>query len=109
MARYLRILGSILCVLGILGSLWCTVAVIGDETYYDAARAMEKYPGNVLYTTEFKMAEPRHMLLVAGAAASAPAGLILGSICIGISALLRGVVEIRRRSGPQPCGIDCRQ
>ncbi|MFN2375659.1 MAG: hypothetical protein ABR538_03930 [Candidatus Binatia bacterium] len=89
MARYLHGLGSLLCILGIAGSVWCTVGVFGDSAYYGAAKALEKYPGNVLYTTEFKMAEPRHMLLTAGAAASAPLGLILGSICIGISALLR--------------------
>ena len=89
MARYLRVLGSLLCVLGVAGSLWCSQGVIADETYYDAIKAMEKYPNNVLYTTEFKMAEPRHMLMVAGAAASAPVGVILGSICLGLSALLR--------------------
>jgi len=88
MAQYLRGLGFALCFLGIAGSFWCTLGVIGDEVYYDAAKAMEKYPGNVLYTTEFKMAEPRHMLLTAGAFASAPIGLILGSICIGIGTLL---------------------
>jgi hypothetical protein len=43
----------------------------------------------VLYTTELKIAEPRHMLLIAGAFASAPIGFILGSICIGIGAVLR--------------------
>lgn len=89
MAQYLRGLGLMLCFLGIAGTLWCTAGVLGDEAYYDAAKALSKYPGNVLYTTEFKMAEPRHMLLTAGAFASAPIGLILGSICIGISALLR--------------------
>ncbi len=93
MARYLRILGISLCVLGIVGTVWCTVGVIGDETYHDAARAMDKYPGNVLFKTEFKMAEPRHMLLMAGAAASAPVGLILGSICLGIGALLRAAED----------------
>lgn len=91
MAQYLRGLGFLLCFLGIAGTLLCTFGVVGDEVYYDAARALEKYPGNVLYTTEFKMAEPRHMLLTAGAAASAPLGLILGSICIGIGALLRRI------------------
>lgn len=89
MARTLHFLGSLLCVLGIAGSVWCAIGVAGDETYYGAAKALEKYPGNVLYTTEFKMAEPRHMLLTAGAAASAPVGLILGGICIGIAAVLR--------------------
>ncbi|HEY2773735.1 MAG TPA: hypothetical protein VGK20_06760 [Candidatus Binatia bacterium] len=89
MAKYLRSLGILLCVLGIAGSIWCTAGTVGDDTYYDAARGMDKYPGNVLYKTEFKMAEPRHMLLVAGAFSSAPVGLILGSICLGISALLK--------------------
>jgi hypothetical protein len=88
MARYLRLLGQLLCVLGVVGTLWCGVGVLGDDVYYDAAKAMDKYPGNVLYKTEFKMAEPRHMLLVAGAFASAPVGVILGSICLGISAML---------------------
>jgi len=87
-ARYLVILGAVLAVLGVAGSAWCTLGVFGDEAYYGAAKALEKYPGNVLYTTEFKMAEPRHMLLLAGASASAPLGLILGSLCIGLGMLL---------------------
>lgn len=91
MARYLQTLGYGLCMLGMIGTVWCTIGMLGDEVYYDAARALEKYPGNVLYTTEFKMAEPRHMLLTAGAAASAPIGIILGSICIGIASVLRAV------------------
>lgn len=89
MTQYLRGLGILLCVLGIAGTLWCSVGLVGDETYYNALKAIEKYPNNVLYTTELKMAEPRHMLLTAGAFASAPVGLILGSICLGISAVLR--------------------
>jgi hypothetical protein len=89
MARYLVILGVVLAALGAAGSLWCAHGALHDETYYRAAKALEKYPGNVLYTTEFKMAEPRHMLLLAGAAASAPVGLILGSLCVGVGVLLR--------------------
>lgn len=88
MAGYLKFLGLLLCALGVAGSAYCSWGVLNDDVYYDAAKAFEKYPGNVLYQTEFKMAEPRHMLLTAGAFAAAPAGLILGSICLGISALL---------------------
>jgi hypothetical protein len=94
-AQYLHRLGILLCVLGLAGSAWCTIGVVGDTTYYDAARAMEKYSNNVLYQTEFKMAEPRHMLLLAGASAAAPTGLILGSICIGIAAVLRKLDSAR--------------
>jgi hypothetical protein len=89
MAAYLRSLGLLLCALGVVASVWCTIGVIGDEDYYGALKALEKYPNNVLYTTELKIAEPRHMLLIAGAFASAPIGFILGSICIGIGAVLR--------------------
>jgi hypothetical protein len=95
MTTYLRTLGSLLCILGIAGSLWCGHAAWNDEAYFEARRAWEKYPANVLYTTEFKMTEPRHMLLVAGASASAPVGLILGSICLGIAAVLRRFDEWR--------------
>jgi hypothetical protein len=96
MARYLHNLGILLCILGVAGTIWCTIGVLGDEAYYDAAKALEKYPNNVLYTTEFKMAEPRHMLLAAGASASAPVGIILGSICMGIAAVLRGAAQASR-------------
>jgi hypothetical protein len=94
MSRYLVILGVVLIALGLSGSAWCVQAVSDDEAYYHAALALEKYPGNVLYTTEFKMAEPRHMLLMAGAAASAPLGLILGSICAGLGALVARVARM---------------
>ena len=57
MARYLKSLGSFLCLLGLVGSAWCAVAVFGDTVYYDAAKAFEKYPGNVLYQTEFNQLE----------------------------------------------------
>jgi hypothetical protein len=89
MAAYLRGLGLVLCTLGVVASVWCTIGLFGDDDYYDALKALEKYPNNVLYTTELKIAEPRHMLLTAGAFASAPVGFILGSICIGIGAVLR--------------------
>jgi hypothetical protein len=89
MAQYLKALGLLLCTLGVVASVWCTIGVFGDEDYYGALKALEKYPNNVLYTTELKIAEPRHMLLTAGAFASAPIGFILGSICIGIGAVLR--------------------
>jgi hypothetical protein len=89
MSSYLHRFGQALCILGVAGTIWCGIGMFTDETYYDAARAMDKYPGNVLYKTEFKMAEPRHMLLTAGTAGSAPVGIILGSICLGIAAILR--------------------
>ncbi len=95
MTAYLKTLGRLLCVLGVAATIYCGGAVLADDAYYRAVKAMEKYPGNVLYTTEFKMAEPRHLLLTAGAASAAPIGIILGSICLGISRVLLRLEERR--------------
>jgi len=88
MATYMKVLGALLIAFGIAGSASCWRAAQADEAYFKAVRGLEKYPNNVLFQTEFKMAEPRHMLLLGGAWASAPAGLVLGSLCLGIGAVL---------------------
>lgn len=89
MDRYLKALGSTLVGLGFVGSVYCGFAARADEAYFRAARGLEKYPNNVLYQTELKMAEPRHMLLLAGAFTAAPAGFVLGSLALGLAAVLR--------------------
>ncbi len=88
MALYLKTLGFTLCVAGLAGSLYCWQGVRNDEGYYRAARALEKHPGNVLYTREFKIAEPRHMLLLAGTFSALPCGLVWGSLCFGVASLM---------------------
>ena len=88
MVMYMRLLGSALIALGIAGSVFCWRGAVGDDAYYRALKGLEKYPNNVLYQTEFKMAEPRHMLLLGGAFGCGPAGLVLGSLSLGIGAIL---------------------
>ena len=88
MVVYMRILGALLVGLGLAGSLVCGRAATNDEAYFQALKGLEKYPANVLYQTEFKMAEPRHMVLLGGAWAAAPAGLVFGSLCLGLASLL---------------------
>jgi len=88
MATYMRMLGALLIVLGITGTVFCSIGLGGDEAYYAALKGLSKYPNNVLYQTELKMAEPRHLLLAAGAFGSAAAGIVLGSLCLGVGTLL---------------------
>jgi len=88
MAWYMRTVGVVLTVLGIAASVACWRGVVEDEAYYRALRGFERYPGNVLYLQELKMAEPRHMLLVAGAWSAAPAAVVLGGICLALGSLL---------------------
>jgi hypothetical protein len=88
MATYMRVLGLALIALGFAGTILCWRGVTADDAYYRAVKGMEKYPNNVLYQTELKMAEPRHMLLLAGAYGGVAAGVVLGSICLGVGTLL---------------------
>ena len=89
MERYLRVLGTLLIALGITGSAYLGYAAWTNDDYYAKVRALEKYSTNVLYQTEFKMAEPRQMLLVAGAFSSAPLGIVFGTLCLGLSEVIR--------------------
>ena len=88
MSAYMKALGLVLVVLGMAGSIYCWRAAASDEVYFRALRGYERYPGNVLYLQELKMAEPRHMLLLGGAWSAAPAGLVAGSLCLALAGLL---------------------
>ena len=88
MAAYMRILGAALILVGFIASSACWVGVNGDEAYYKALKGLEKYPNNVLYVTDLKLAEPRHMLLLAGACGFAVSGLVLGSMSLALGSLL---------------------
>ena len=104
MAAYMRILGLTLVLLGAAGSFTAWRGAANDEAYFRALKGMEKYPGNVLYQTEFKMAEPRHMLLLGAAFASAPAGLVLGSLCLGLGSLLARSPKLPKAGQSGPSG-----
>jgi hypothetical protein len=88
MKRYLELVGGSLIVLGICASAYLGYAAWTNEDYYAKVRALAKYPTHVLYQTEFKMAEPRQMLLVAGAYAAAPVGIVFGSLCLGLAVVI---------------------
>jgi hypothetical protein len=91
---YMRWLGVVLIVLGIVASVYCWRAAAADEAYFRALKGLEKYPGNVLYQTELKMAEPRHMLLLAGSYSAASVGTVLGSICLALASVLGGLRKL---------------
>ncbi len=88
MATYLKALALVVFLAGTAGSALCWRAARGDEAYYRALKGVEKYPGNVLYKTELKMAEPRHIALVAGAAGAAPTGLVVASVLLGLAKII---------------------
>jgi len=88
MAGYMRALGWVLVVTGLAASVACWRGVSDDEAYYKALKGLSKYPNNVLYVTDLKLAEPRHMLLLAGAYGFGAVGLVLGSMCLALGTLV---------------------
>ena len=88
MALYMRVLGWVVLVAGLAASIACWRGVYGDDAYYQALKGLSKYPNNVLYITDLKMAEPRHMLLLAGAYGLGTAGVVFGSVCLSLGSLL---------------------
>lgn len=98
MIWYMRLLGVLLILLGASGSWVAWEGLEADDAYFRAVKGVEKYPGNVLYQTELKMAEPRHMLLLGAASAAAPTGFVLGSICLGVAATLAGLRRLENGS-----------
>jgi len=87
MATYMRVLGWSLIVAGFVASVVCWRGVNGDDAYYQALKGLSKYPNNVLYVTDLKLAEPRHMLLLAGTYGFGTTGLVLGSMCVALGSL----------------------
>ena len=88
MAIFMKALGAVLILFGLYGTYTCANLAKNDDEYFRAVKGVEKYPGNMLYQTELRMAEPRHMLYLAGQYSSAPLGIIFGSQCFALGALL---------------------
>jgi len=87
-ATYLKSLALAVLLAGVAGSALCWNAARTDEAYFRALKGVEKYPGNVLYKTELKMAEPGHLLLVAGAVGAAPLAIVISSALLGLALVL---------------------
>jgi len=87
MAVYLKSLGALVAVLGILMGFGFMRRALGDEAYERAAKIRERNPGNVLFESEYRMAEARRVFLVYSAASCFLTAVIGGSLLWGVGAL----------------------
>lgn len=87
MAVYLKSVGALIALLGVvLGAVFVSRAV-EDQAFYKAALARERNPGNVLFESEYRMAEAEHVFLLYSAVGCFLVAAIGGSLLWGLGAL----------------------
>jgi hypothetical protein len=87
MAIYLRVAGALVVALSVL----CGAAFIrearGDEAYHRAKMMRERNAGNVLFESEFRVAEARHVFIIYSAVGCFLTALVGGSLLWGLGSL----------------------
>jgi len=87
MAAYLKSLAILVALLGTLSGLRFASLVVHDEQYARAAMARERNAGNILFESEYRVAEAAHVFLAYSALGSFLTALIGGSLLWGVGAL----------------------
>jgi hypothetical protein len=87
MAGYLKAMGAIVALLGVLAGARFLMLVRADETFARAAMMRERNAGNILFESEYRVAEAAHVFLIYSAASSFLIAVIGGSLLWGLGAL----------------------
>ena len=87
MAAYLKLLGAIVALLGVLAGARFVTLVRNDEAYARAALMRERNAGNILFESEFRVAEAGHVFLLYSAIGSFLIAIVGGSLLWGLGSL----------------------
>ena len=106
MAAYLKSLAAVVVVLGVLMGIAFVQQATGDEAFRRARLMKERNPGNVLFESEFRVAEARRVFLFYSAVGCFLTAVIGGSLLWGVGSLHaklgRQELAARRESAPPP-------
>lgn len=106
MAAYLKSLAAVVVVLGVLMGVAFVQQATGDEAFRRARLMKERNPGNVLFESEFRVAEARRVFLFYSAVGCFLTAVIGGSLLWGVGSLHaklgRQELAARRESAPPP-------
>ena len=95
MAGYLKAVGAIVALLGILTGVRFVTLVRNDETFARAALMKERNAGNILFESEYRVAEAAHVFLIYSALSSFLIAIIGGSLLWGLGSLHQKVDRAR--------------
>lgn len=87
MASYLKTMAVIVGAFGLLCGFGFAYQVVADEEYALKKLARERNPGNILFETEFRMSEGRHIFLLYSATGGFLIAFVGGSLLWGLGAL----------------------
>jgi hypothetical protein len=87
MAAYLKSLAAFVVLLGVLTGLGFVSRIAGDEAYQRARMMRERNAGNVLFESEYRVAEAGHVFLIYSAVSCFLTALIGGSLLWGLGSL----------------------
>lgn len=87
MAVYLKSVAAVLALVGVLAGLRFASLAVGDEAFRRAALAKERNPGNILFESEYRVAQAGHLFLVYSAVGSFLIALVGGSLLWGLGSL----------------------
>jgi len=87
MAVYLKSVAVLVALLGVLTGSRFASLVMHDEQFQRAAVMRERNAGNVLFESEYRVAEAAHVFLIYSAIGSFLTALIGGSLLWGVGVL----------------------
>ena len=87
MAGYLKAMAVIVGLFGLFCGLGFGYQAVSDAEYSLKRLARERNPGNILFDTEFRVAEARHIFLVYSATGGFLITFVGGSLLWGLGAL----------------------
>jgi len=87
MAVYLKSVAVLVALLGVLAGVQFTALVVRDEDFQRATLMRQRNSGNVLFESEYRVAEAAHVFLIYSAIGCFLTALIGGSLLWGLGAL----------------------
>lgn len=98
MAAYLKSVSGVLVLLALLTGAGFVRRVVGDDAYYKAKLMRERNAGNVLFESEYRVAEAAHVFLIYSAVGCFLVAIVGGSLLWGLGAL-HSKIDRQRRDG----------
>jgi hypothetical protein len=89
MAVYLKSVAGLVALLGVLVGARFASWAAHDEAFRRAALAKERNAGNILFESEFRIAQAGHLFLIYSAVGSFLIAVIGGSLLWGVGSLHR--------------------
>jgi hypothetical protein len=87
MAVYLKSVAVLVALLGVLAGLQFASLVVRDQEFERAAMMRQRNSGNVLFESEYRVAEAAHVFLIYSAIGCFLTALIGGSLLWGLGAM----------------------